>query len=288
MTKHQSDPSADAISERERRSSLGGQFLEVGADDVAGHADNVRRAGFSLMENVLDEDQLSLLRDRLDATYERQLREFGEDRLAAIGDRGVCRAPLLYDPCFLALAANEDVTAVARRLLGDWIVLTLQNGILNGPGGVHSQRAWHRDLPYQNWTSSRPLAIGALFLIDAFTADNGGTEVLPATHLFESWPTETFVQAHRKLITAPAGSVMIFDCMVIHRAGVNRSRAVRRAINHNYAIPILKPQFDFGRALGPRPDLSPQMAQLLGYTSAVAVDDRTWREARLGRPDESY
>ena len=40
---------------------------------------------------------------------------------------------------------------------------------------AHHQSAFHRDLPYQHFTSSRPIAINALFCADEFTNENGAT-----------------------------------------------------------------------------------------------------------------
>jgi hypothetical protein len=47
-------------------------------------------------------------------------------------------------------------------------VLHLQNGIINMPNEEHHQSSWHRDLPYQNWTSSEPLACNVFYCLDNF------------------------------------------------------------------------------------------------------------------------
>src|SRR3546814_5583379 len=44
----------------------------------------------------------------------------------------------------------------------------------------YGQGLFHRDLPHQHFVSSRPLAINALFCIDAFLEANGATLVVPA------------------------------------------------------------------------------------------------------------
>ena len=72
----------------------------------------------------------------------------------------------------------------------------------------------------------------------------------------------------------------MFDSMLFHRAGANTSTITRRAVNNLYTIPIMKQQYDFPRGLGERPDLSPGIARLLGYTSQVPIDDRAWRKER--------
>jgi ectoine hydroxylase-related dioxygenase (phytanoyl-CoA dioxygenase family) len=102
--------------------------------------------------------------------------------------------PLAYEPIFLELAANPRILKICRTLVADYVTLNQQNGIINPPNGQrYNQAAWHRDLPYQHFTSSRPLAINALFCIDAFTVENGATKVLPASHREEAFPSDAFI-----------------------------------------------------------------------------------------------
>jgi len=87
-------------------------------------------------------------------------------------------------------------------------VLNQQNGVINPPHSErYNQGAWHRDLPYQHFVSSRPLAINALFCLDQFTIENGATKVLPASHRQEAFPSDDFVQSQATPVTAPAGSL---------------------------------------------------------------------------------
>ena len=44
----------------------------------------------------------------------------------------------------------------------------------------------------------------------------------------------------------------MFDSMLFHRAGSNRSGRPRRGVNHVYGLPFLKPPISFPRALGGR------------------------------------
>ena len=91
------------------------------------------------------------LSERLDRVMARQLHEFGgPDRIAAIGDTLTARCPLLYDEVFLTVAAQNDVLSVARALLGDFVVLMQQNGVINPPDREHAQASYHQDLPYQH------------------------------------------------------------------------------------------------------------------------------------------
>ena len=128
---------------------------------------------------------------------------------------------------------------------------------------LHS--AWHRDLPYQHFVSSRPLAVNALFCLDPFTIDNGATQVLPASHRQEAFPSDRFVEAEAVTIVAPAGSFIILDCMMFHSGGVNITDRSRRAVNHVYSIPLLRQQIDLPAALGETFAAGGELRKLLGY-----------------------
>jgi len=96
-------------------------------------------------------------------------------------------------------------------------------------------------------------------------------------------PSDAYIAANRVVASAPAGSAIVFDTMLFHRAGANSSANIRRAVNHLYTTPILKQQYDFPRALGDDANFDPAIARLLGYSSQVPIDVRAWRTARAAR-----
>lgn len=253
------------------------------SDDVARYAEEIAVRGFTIIPNLFLSEELVKWRKKIDDVYYKQEVEFGRDSLIAIQEVDTCRAPLLYDFEFIRLATHPAVLSVVKKLLGDWFILNLQNAIINRPNQAHHQSSWHRDLPYQNWVISRPLAINALLAIDEFSEVTGGTYVVPFTHKTEVLPSDGYIAANRVVATAPAGSAIVFDSMLFHRAGTNKSQIIRRGVNHIYTVPIMKQQYDFPRALGERPEIDSTLAKLLGYTSQVPINDRVWREARAAR-----
>jgi len=254
------------------------------SSDIDVHVEEIRNRGYTIVANVLSADELSDWRTRIDLIYSRQEDEFGRDRLAAINELDLCRAPLLYDRSFITLAAHPRIVEIVKLILGEWFILNLQNAIINRPGIEHHQSSWHRDLPYQNFVISRPLSVNALFAIDDFSAQTGGTQFLPFSHKIENLPSPQYVASNYIRGEASAGSVILFDSMVFHRAGANSSTNIRRAINQMYTVPILKQQYDFSRALaGERSAFSESELRLLGFTSEVPLNDREWRTSRAAR-----
>ena len=260
-----------------------GVSLAPTAPVESSHLLELRRQGYTVLTDILTAEQLTEARARLDRVYATQEEEFGSAALSAIKELHLARLPLAYDDWFLQLASHPAVLELVRQILGPYVVLHLQNGILNMPHQIHHQSAWHRDLPHQEWTISKPLALSALFCIDPFTAETGSTHVLPCSHKFELLPPLDYVEQHATIAAAPAGSVILFDCMCYHRAGHNTSPGIRRGINHVYTIPLLKQQIDIPRTLQGKFADNNAVAQLLGYTSQVPATILDWRRNRQER-----
>lgn len=255
------------------------------ADDaVARHAERIRLVGYTVLPAGFPRSRVDELGSRLEAVLARQTEEFGgAARVEAIGDSLTARCPLAYDETFLELAAHPDLLAIARHLLGEFIVLMQQNGVINPSSDAHRQQAYHRDLPYQHFVSSRPLAISALFCIDPFSPETGATTMLPGSHHIEAFPSEATASEVDTAVVAEAGSFIVFDSMVFHRAGTNRSGRPRRAVNHVFTVPIIAQQISLPSMLGGRYADDPALARLLGYETTPAASVVAWRERRLSR-----
>jgi hypothetical protein len=251
---------------------------------IAQCAERIRLTGYAVLPGGYTAAELDDLKERLDGVMRRQVAEFGgDDRMAAIAETLTARCPLLYDDAFVRLASNPSVLALARELLGRYVVLMQQNGVINPPRQQHTQLAYHRDLPYQHFVSSRPLAMSALFCIDPFRIDNGATVVLPCSHKTEAFPSSEIATQLGTPVTAEAGSFIVFDSMLFHRAGSNQSDSVRRGVNHVFTVPIIAQQISLPDALAGRFADEKPLAELLGYQVSPAPSVLAWRERRLAR-----
>jgi ectoine hydroxylase-related dioxygenase (phytanoyl-CoA dioxygenase family) len=254
------------------------------AEPADQYAEQIRLVGYAVVPGPWSESELADLRSRLDGIYAAQAAAAGGvEVLASIGEANTCRLLLADDDVFLGVATAKPVLDVVSRLLGDYFILNQQNGIINPPREGHRQTAYHRDLPYQHYTSSHPLAVSALLALDPFRSDNGATWMVPGSHRLEAAPAAVNREALAVQVTAPAGSFLVFDAMVFHKAGNNASDAVRRAVNHVYTIPLLKQQIDLPAALGGKFADRPDVARLLGYGATVPRSLTEWRTARLAK-----
>lgn len=260
------------------------------SSDVDRCVEEIKIVGYATLPGVLSAAQLAEAREKVDRIYELQVEEVGgESQLASINDTYNARCPLAYDEFFLSVATNSSVLAVVEKFLGDYFVLMLQNGILNVPSVGDEQNAghWHRDLNYQHFISTRPISISALFCVDDFSEETGGTHVLPASHKTEAFPSEEFVRQHEQVINAEAGSVLVFDSMLYHRGGRNRSPRTRRALNHMYTLPFVKQQISLPAILEGKYREDPFLNKFLGYDSEPDASVSAFRQKRIGRVQPS-
>lgn len=252
-------------------------------EDVDRNFEELTIKGYTQIPDLIPQHDLVIWQQKIDAVYAKQEGNFGRDVLKNMHELDVCRAPLLYDPDFLNIAADVRILEIVKQILGEYVILNLQNAIINRPGTVHHQSAWHQDLAYQNHIISRPLAMNVLIAVDEFSAQTGATHLIPFSHKLDMLPSDVYIENNQLVLDVPAGTAIVFDSMMFHRAGKNTSKIIRRAINHLYTIPIIKQQYDFPRALANKEELDPAVAQLLGFNSQTPVDDKAWRRSRYTR-----
>src|SRR6185437_4179095 len=251
------------------------------SDEIEFYLEELKINGFTIIENVISGDDIKIAIEKLNEVYEKQVKEFSDKELERINESLLARLPLSYDDYFLKLATNSKVISLVKRVLGDYFVLHLQNGVINMPQMGHHQNSWHRDLPYQDFVISKPLALSVMVCLDDFNASTGGTIVLPFSHQVNTMPSEEYVQKHAFQTVAPKGSVIIFDSMIFHKAGYNSSNQVRRGINHMYTSAILKQQINIPASLKGKFSDDPFLKMLLGYEAKIADSVYEWRKSRL-------
>ena len=261
-------------------SSYGVLETDRADDELSVRVEELVRVGYTQLDSGIEDAELDELRDELSSVYTRQAEEIQDVSLEASDDADVARCLLAYSDVFFRLATNRMLLAFCRRVFGDSFVLLQQNGLINRPSRAHYQLRWHRDLPFQHWTASKPIAIAALFCLDEFNATTGGTYALPSSHLHEGFPSEAFVRRHQQVMTASAGTFIVMDAMAFHRAGKNTSDAPRRGINHLIGLPFLSQQIDIPSLLRGAHADDPFLSAYLGYKWRPAESVAAWRRSR--------
>jgi hypothetical protein len=250
-------------------------------DEIDLKAEELRFYGYCILDSGFTDQELADLRNAIDKSYVTQSKEVEDiGGMEAKRDSDLVLAPIVYDPLFLKSATTSNLMKLSQRVLGENFVLLQQNAIINRPSNKHYQIQWHRDLNYQHFTSSQPLSISALYCVDDFNAETGGTVVLPGTHLIEEFPSDEFVLNKEVQVVAKAGSILVFNSMLFHRAGKNVSQIIRRGLNHVIGRPFLAQQIDLPRVLNGKYKEDPFLSKYLGYRWNPASSVKSWRSMR--------
>lgn len=255
-------------------------FIE---NEIEQHIENIFLKGFSIMPDVLTNTECEKYSKLLNEIYEKQENEFGKEKLEKIQELDMARMPFLYERDFSNLYMNITVLELVSKILGSNFQLHLQNAIINKPNREHHQTSWHRDLPYQDWVISKPLAINAFYCLTDFTAENGSTVVLPFSHKIDHFPSERYVKENEEKVIAKAGSVIFFDSMLYHRASYNASDMIRYGVNNLFVVPIIKQQVDIANSISIDTELSEQEKMILGLKFNVPTSVIDFREKRYNR-----
>lgn len=231
------------------------------------HVEEIKRNGYTILENALTEEEIRCLQGGiLENIYQTQIKEVGgEENLFSIGDEYSVKALMAYDDYFAELASNKMVHEIVERLLGENYKLTLQNAVLNFGKHFNPASVWHRDTPYAHYVTTRPLGVSTLFVVDKFNEETGGTIILPGSHKHEEFPSKEFAKKHSIQISAEPGTVVIFDSMMYHRAGFNKTDRPRRSIVQVFTIPLIEQTINFSRMLNGKFKDDPLLSKLIGY-----------------------
>jgi ectoine hydroxylase-related dioxygenase (phytanoyl-CoA dioxygenase family) len=139
-----------------------------------------------------------------------------------------------------ALAIHPKVLAIADRVLLPHCARYQLNfsGIMHLEPGAGAQ-ALHRDgILYPFLHPCPPTLMPAMWAITDFTAENGGTQIVPGSHLWEHdrEPMEEEVG----YAAMPSGSVLIYTSGIIHGGGTNQSNSLRTGMALQYSLGWLR------------------------------------------------
>jgi len=234
--------------------------------------------GYQIFSNVLTCKEAENYKEKVLKVCEKQANDFGIEKIRLIQEENIARSPFLCDPVFQNLFYNDFTMKIVKDILGEYAILSLQNAIIVPPKQKHHQGFYHRDIIYQEFTSSRPLAINLYYCLDNYSADNGGTTFIPYSHKKEK--LSSFQDEESPDLKK--GSVILFDSMVYHKAGTNVTEKSRCGINNMYSLPFIKQQIDYPSYLK-EPTSDQKLNRLLGFESREHSSTTDFRQYRLDR-----
>ena len=244
--------------------------------DLDAHERRLREQGYSIIEDFLSAEDLRAVRDGLAphlGSYNgrNNFEGYRTERVYTLVARGAI---------FERIVEDTRVLALLDRFLGPGYLLTASQAICIHPG--ETPQPIHSDDSFYPIPRPRPaISLSTIVAVDAFTAANGGTEIIPGSHawsdaqiagMYDGFDADAPAKAElvRQLmpVEMPAGACVVFLGTLLHRGGANRSAAPRLAFSNQYCEAWARTQENFflgvPRSIAQR--LSPRVQQLLGYS----------------------
>lgn len=244
--------------------------------------DEYEEQGFVIFPGIMAAEQVEEQRAALAPFIDADIR--GRNVFEGVESNRIY-AMLGKDPIFADLITHPLQLAFAERELGRSFLLSACLAINLHPG--ETVQPWHTDDDHCRQPAPRKaLGVSTFWTIDPMTADNGATEVLPASHkwgkvdingansLSDFFTKDNGTQdedpgAHPEAVKAimPSGSLMIAKGNLWHRGGANMSDNKRLIVTPQYCPGWMRPLETMLLAVPPeKADKLPKRAQeLLGY-----------------------
>lgn len=236
--------------------------------DADAHAAEIRAQGFTVIPDFMDAATIQAVRDGL-APYMGQHRGrnafegFSTERIYTLVARG---------KVFEDLTEDARVLAILDRFLQPGYLLTASQSIQILPG--EAAQDLHTDDGFYRQPRPRPaISMTVIAAVDAFTAENGATEVIPGSHLWgdlgdgvRTAGAET-MESLLVPMEMPAGACLVMAGTCVHRGGANRTERPRLAFTNQYCEPWGRTQENFflGVPAEQARTMSPRLQTLLGY-----------------------
>jgi len=221
--------------------------------------------------------------DELRVSIDKSFQEHEETRKITqneIKNNGVALHVLLSNPVYLKFLeyfiSTNIVSELKEEYFGANCILNSFSALNNLPYQPNFSAIVHRDLRF--YSHNLPVMVNCLLMVDKFTIKNGGTYLLPYSHLKEEKPSDEYFFKHAIQITGESGDLLIFDSNVWHSSAPNKTNNDRRAIPITISRSFMKQLLDYPRALGfeRMEEFSEDLQQFLGYHSRVPSSLEEW------------
>ena len=243
--------------------------------DVPRHLAELDAQGYTVVPDFLGAVDLERVRDGLAPhlsthTGRNNFEGLRTERVYTLVGRGTC---------FERIAEDPRVLALLDRVLAPGYLLTASQAICIHPG--ETPQPIHYDDTFYPIPRPRPsISFSTIVAVDAFTLENGGTEIIPGSHRWSDAkiagaydgrdadaPPAAALEARLVPMVVPAGACIFFHGTLLHRGGANRSAAPRLAFSNQYCEPWARTQENFylGVPQALVHTMSARVQTLLGY-----------------------
>lgn len=177
------------------------------------------------------------------------------------------------------LAEYERIdSTLSEYFQGKYILNSFGGNILRK--GMSYANAIHRDI--RSFSGDLSLMLNTVVFLDDFTAENGATWLMQDGHKWPYKPSENTFKDFSFQITGKAGTVVVWNSNMWHRAGDNTTDKSRRSVTPEFTKPFIKQGYDYTQFVK---DYTPEyLKQVLGWYSRTPSSLQEWYQ----KPDERF
>jgi ectoine hydroxylase-related dioxygenase (phytanoyl-CoA dioxygenase family) len=242
----------------------------------------LKKQGYTIIQNQVNESWLNLLIKAVDDAFlEHRSIQIKNDN--DIITEGVALHILLSNQIFIdflqSLLDNRFIKSLQDNFFHSNCILNSLSALNNLPNQSNFSAIVHRDLRF--YSGDFPVMMNCLLMLDDFTVENGGTYLLPESHLEERHPSDEEFFNKAIQATGNKGDILIFNSNIWHCSAPNRTNSDRRALPFTISKSFMKQLLDYPRALGydKMHTFTEQMQQFLGYHSRVPASLDEWYQS---------
>jgi ectoine hydroxylase-related dioxygenase (phytanoyl-CoA dioxygenase family) len=251
----------------------------------------LKEKGYTIIRNVVNEEWLNILKNAVDKAFIEH-RNTQVKNNNDIRTDGVALHVLLSNPIFIEfleyLQKSGFFESLQQNYFNSKCIINSFSALNNLPNQPNFSAVVHRDLRF--YSGDFNVMINCLLMVDDFSIDNGGTCLLPYSHLEERKPTDEEFFDNAIHAVGNKGDILLFNANVWHSSAPNKTQNDRRAIPITVSKSFMKQLLDYPRAIGyDKIDLfTYEMQQLLGYHSRVPASLDEWYQPEDKRFYKKY
>ena len=188
--------------------------------------------GYVVLPDVMDADWLARLRNAFEAADEKPSANSTEKQSGTRHPADLIRKDAAFD----AVVTHPKLLAAVHHILRRAFRVFALAGRDPLPG--YGQQGLHTDWMFRA-PHEQNYAATALWLLDDFTLANGATRLIPGSHLWDrplpkALQQPTANHPDQQIVTAKAGSVLVFNGHLYHSGTRNDSNLSRRVLQLTY------------------------------------------------------
>lgn len=217
--------------------------------------------------------------------FEKLVKKF-EKKYRRLGDQcQVIQNYFYYDRELVNLVYNKRIDQVLNKVIDKNYVLinsSLTNRVLRKSNSKKKAHLpdhgtnWHND---SRFIGGKRLDKGFSYIVcimfNDFTKTNGGTEYVPKSHLIRHIKPKRYANYKSKHILGKAGTVVIIDTGLWHKASNKLSKNNRWSLFSYYGPWFMKPYFNYPDMLGKKykNKINSKIQKILHYNSIPPVSE---------------